>query len=590
MHRLNLPSENLADYLYMDVQTSGFSPNYDSIIEIGWKVAGKKEVFLISDQAIEIPSRISKITGIKPEELKQGEKLDEVRQHWKNAVAKAKAIVIHYAQFEKAFLKDWFQATSTPIICTQKWAKISFPDLKTYTMKSLAHFLCGRNEISLKRCQDHLSVTEAIFQELFNRHFQIDSPTTYHGSQQNRLELQMEHVRGQRLASPNRPGVYFFLTDAGLPLYIGKATQIKMRLSSHFNGKRNKKSKKNELLLRCTNLNYVTTSTLLEAELLESDLIKHFSPPYNSALQLNDKKVLYYGRDLSRTEKHDPENQSQSVIGPFVNTNSLETFDTLYRIIKGLRVPADGIQAATAFLTEALCIYELHELRNTAKEIFGVSNIKFLKNKRSFMAQCLQYFRMMRQKAIEMQLVAHENHEERKNMEKPIAEEKKRLLKDDVGLDSAIEISLKDILESNFCRIGKLFNQTTRLQSIANLKIYIPKTETDKENEILFLPNLIKPKSPILNQWRLSQRLGGHTNKNFAFRELVIEQGALVESNGIETLPRVTKQTQAEHQVFFQLQPKKLAWNSRIQSVEVIDRLKIIRSFLVKQNAIDLKY
>lgn len=81
---------------------------------------------------------------------------------------------------------------------------------------------------------------------------------------------------------PQKPGVYLFKKDDNV-LYVGKAYNLKNRLSSYLNEKNNPKVL--EMLQKANNLDYIVTDNEKSALLLELSLIKKYDPPYNIRLK-----------------------------------------------------------------------------------------------------------------------------------------------------------------------------------------------------------------------------------------------------------------------------------------------------------------
>lgn len=90
-------------------------------------------------------------------------------------------------------------------------------------------------------------------------------------------------------AFPHLPGVYLFRNTDRTILYVGKARDLKKRISSYFRTPGDSNVKTRVLLSRATDLEYVVTSTEKEALLLESSLIKKHRPRYN--VMLRDDKT-----------------------------------------------------------------------------------------------------------------------------------------------------------------------------------------------------------------------------------------------------------------------------------------------------------
>ena len=90
---------------------------------------------------------------------------------------------------------------------------------------------------------------------------------------------------------PNTPGVYFFRDKEGKILYIGKAVNLKKRVSSYFH-KRHAEARIQLLVNSVENIDYLPTSSNAEALIYEASLIKEKKPKYN--IDLKDGKSYPY--------------------------------------------------------------------------------------------------------------------------------------------------------------------------------------------------------------------------------------------------------------------------------------------------------
>ena len=79
---------------------------------------------------------------------------------------------------------------------------------------------------------------------------------------------------------PTTPGVYQFFDANGVIIYIGKAKNLKNRVSSYF-VKTNQTSKTMVLVRKIRDLKYIVVNTEEDALLLENNLIKKYKPHYN---------------------------------------------------------------------------------------------------------------------------------------------------------------------------------------------------------------------------------------------------------------------------------------------------------------------
>ena len=87
---------------------------------------------------------------------------------------------------------------------------------------------------------------------------------------------------------PNAPGIYKYFDVGGELIYIGKAKNIKKRVSSYFT-KSNHSYKTNELVRRIQKIEFTIVKSEHDALLLENALIKEFKPKYN--IELKDDKT-----------------------------------------------------------------------------------------------------------------------------------------------------------------------------------------------------------------------------------------------------------------------------------------------------------
>jgi excinuclease ABC subunit C len=87
---------------------------------------------------------------------------------------------------------------------------------------------------------------------------------------------------------PDKPGVYQYFDKNGIILYVGKAKNLKKRVSSYFN-KNHEHTKTFILVKKIADIQYIVVETEMDALLLENNLIKKYLPKYN--IQLKDDKT-----------------------------------------------------------------------------------------------------------------------------------------------------------------------------------------------------------------------------------------------------------------------------------------------------------
>lgn len=87
---------------------------------------------------------------------------------------------------------------------------------------------------------------------------------------------------------PNQPGVYQYLNDEGTVIYVGKAKDLKKRVSSYFTSRRFESKKLLVLVRKIRDIKHIVVPSESDALLLENNLIKKLQPRYN--INLKDDK------------------------------------------------------------------------------------------------------------------------------------------------------------------------------------------------------------------------------------------------------------------------------------------------------------
>ena len=97
-----------------------------------------------------------------------------------------------------------------------------------------------------------------------------------------------EHLQLKLKTIPEQPGIYQYLDKDGVIIYVGKAKNLKKRVTSYF-VKTQENAKTRILVKQIIDIHYLVVDTELDALLLENSLIKKYQPKYN--IQLKDDKT-----------------------------------------------------------------------------------------------------------------------------------------------------------------------------------------------------------------------------------------------------------------------------------------------------------
>lgn len=123
---------------------------------------------------------------------------------------------------------------------------------------------------------------------------------------------------------PKTPGVYLYRNDKGRIIYVGKAVNLKNRVSSYFIGEHEPKTE--ELVRNITDLEWIVAGSEIEALLLESELIKRYKPKFNILLK-DDKNYCYIKITKEDYPKVSVVRQvvegNSEYLGPFIDSNAV---------------------------------------------------------------------------------------------------------------------------------------------------------------------------------------------------------------------------------------------------------------------------
>ena len=93
-----------------------------------------------------------------------------------------------------------------------------------------------------------------------------------------------EYLKGIVLNLPDSPGIYQYLNAEGVIIYVGKAKNLKRRVSSYFN-REHPNGKTRLLVSKIADIRYIVVKSEEDALLLENNLIKKYKPRYNVLLK-----------------------------------------------------------------------------------------------------------------------------------------------------------------------------------------------------------------------------------------------------------------------------------------------------------------
>ena len=376
----------------VDCQTTGASPAFGEVLEIGWGLAHASDpvvrdaetYWVAPSPGRRVSARVRELTGYDERTAAQALPPEEIWRRLRAALGhRARApVAIHFAQFELAFLRDWAsrfepeQDFPFDAVCLHAIAARLHPDLPRQSLRALAGYLGHGLELT-RRCGPHVEATAFIWHklaaELREHGVQtwddlarwLAAPKPRRGGKKKR-RFPLPSARYRSL--PDAPGVYRFLRLNGSLLYVGKAMSLKKRVSSHFTAGAASTPRALEMLCQIHDLAVTPTPTALEAALLENEEIKACRPLYN--LQLTNDGATWF--TSARLDSVSPEPDPEHARGPLPSTFSVRALGAIRALLEG----PEGVAAPRALLARAV---EAPERWGPEPEVFAAGFAELLR-------------------------------------------------------------------------------------------------------------------------------------------------------------------------------------------------------------------
>jgi DNA polymerase-3 subunit epsilon len=203
---------------------------------------------------------------------------------------KDRVFVAHNVNFDYSFVKHHLQQAGyeldTAKLCTIRLTRKIFPGLPKYGLEALSR------EFNLTNNNRHRAAGDA---EATTRLFEILIKNDTSGELKKMMTRRtVDQYIPPNLATekikdlPYGPGVYYFHNTKGKVIYVGKAKNLKKRVTSHFSN--NKPSKqKQEFLRNIFDITYQVCGSELMAAIFESVEIKRLWPVYNKSQKFYER-------------------------------------------------------------------------------------------------------------------------------------------------------------------------------------------------------------------------------------------------------------------------------------------------------------
>lgn len=307
---------------FVDLETTGATATSDRITEIGIVEVdenGVREWSTLVNPEIAIPSFIQNLTGISDAMVKDAPTFAEVAKEVLERL-QGRLFIAHNARFDYGFLQNEFCRAGhefrSTVLCTVKLSRRLFPEHRKHSLDTLIE----RHGLSANGRHRALADAQLIHQ--FWKLVQASQP-------EERLAAVLKELTARPTLPPHLdpsiidilpdgPGVYLFFGANALPLYVGKAKDIRKEALSHFTGAKTSARKK-ALSQQVERIEWIETGGPIGSLLKEAALVRELQPTHNRQLQCNDdlcaialvdcggglmQPEIVYGRDLDFGQQH----------------------------------------------------------------------------------------------------------------------------------------------------------------------------------------------------------------------------------------------------------------------------------------------
>lgn len=273
----------------IDVETTGASPQFDRITEIGIvelsEDGSTREWSTLVNPQTRIPEFIEKLTGISNAMVADAPTFAEVAPELL-ARLHGRLFVAHNARFDYAFLRNELKrldiAFRTDTLCTVRLSRRLYPQYYKHNLDSLIQRL-GIHVDDRHRALGDARVLATFLQRLPQEH----TPEAIANAVRRVMARPAlpPHLPENLIDDiPDSPGVYLFYGDNDLPLYVGKSTSLRTRVLSHFSGD-HASGKGLRIAQQLKRIEWTETAGELGALLLEAQLVKKLQPMHNQRLR-----------------------------------------------------------------------------------------------------------------------------------------------------------------------------------------------------------------------------------------------------------------------------------------------------------------
>jgi DNA polymerase-3 subunit epsilon len=285
-------------YAVVDIETTGGHASANGITEVAINIHDGNQIVESYTTLINprqpIPVYITALTGIDDIMLHDAPAFEDVALQIYQLL-NDKIFVAHNVNFDYSFLKHHLAAAGYDLqckkLCTVRLSRKLIPGKSSYSLGKL----CTALQIPIQnrhRAAGDADATSILFNLLLDQDQEgVIAEMLKKTSKEQVLPPHLDKASILRL--PNQPGVYYFKDSKGKIVYVGKAKDLKKRVTSHFTGNTPNRQRQ-DFLRTIHHVDHVICGTELMALILEANEIKRLWPENNRAMKRYEHKYDLY--------------------------------------------------------------------------------------------------------------------------------------------------------------------------------------------------------------------------------------------------------------------------------------------------------
>ncbi len=291
-------------FAIVDIETTGGHASSNGITEIAIVLHNGKEIegkyTSLVNPNVPIPVYVQSLTGITNSMVATAPQFSALAPYIFNLL-KGRIFVAHNVNFDYSFVKHHLQEAgfdlTTQKLCTIRTARKLFPGYRKYGLESI----CRELDIAIShrhRAEGDALATTKLLELLIAKDTKGEITGMLKG--RNAEQYLPPNLNEEIIANlPTTPGVYYFHDKKGKVIYVGKAKNIKQRVTSHFSNNKTTKQKQ-DFLKNIYTVTHKVCGTELMAAILESIEIRRLWPAFNHSQKKFEQVFALYAYEDAR--------------------------------------------------------------------------------------------------------------------------------------------------------------------------------------------------------------------------------------------------------------------------------------------------